>query len=77
MGVAPEDVELIRLAGAHYRFEAHRLQAAWERFGLRPTPFYQRVNALLEDPDVALAEPVIVARLRRRRDRLAAVKRAG
>lgn len=63
------DVEIVRLAAAHYRFEAHRLQAARDRFGLGAVQFWQAVNRLLDDPAVAIAAPVEVNRLRRQRDR--------
>lgn len=75
--MAPDKIEIVRLAAAHYRYEAHRHERAREQFGLTPTHFYQLVNQLLEDPDVAIAEPVIVARLRRQRDRRYRLKRAG
>ena len=63
------DVELIRLAAAWFRFEGERVNVARERFGLSATALWQRVNELLDDPNVAQAAPVEVNRLRRQRDR--------
>lgn len=63
------DVEIIRLAAAFYRFEGERIRVARERFGLSATQLWLRVNELLDDPDVAVAAPVEVNRLRRQRDR--------
>lgn len=73
---ADEDLELVRLAAAWYRFEGNRAQDVRERFDLGMTSFWQRVNAALEDPAVALALPVEVARLRRQRDGRKAQKTA-
>src|SRR3954462_13702492 len=40
-----------------------------ERFGLSATRYYQVLNALLESPDAATYDPLVVRRLRRLRDR--------
>jgi hypothetical protein len=72
-----QDLQIVRLAAAHYRYEANRLQVARDRFGLSGTQFYQRLNQLIEQPEIAIAEPVLVARLRRQRDRLQRIRKAG
>lgn len=36
--------------------------------GMRPTVYYQRLNALLDDPEALAAEPMLINRLRRLRD---------
>lgn len=71
------DREILRLANAHYRFEAHRLQAARERFDLSPVRFYQAVNRLLDDADAIASCPALVMPLRRVREQQGRLKRAG
>jgi hypothetical protein len=39
------------------------------RFDLSPTRYYQVLNELLESPDAAAYDPLVVRRLRRMRDR--------
>jgi len=36
-----------------------------EALGLDPIPYYQRVNALIEDPEALAVAPVVINRLRR------------
>lgn len=74
---SPTDLDIVRMAAAHYRYEANRIEAARDRFGLSAVHFWQRVATLIEDPTVAIAEPMIVARLRRQRDARLRLKRAG
>jgi hypothetical protein len=66
--LADVDVAMLRLAGRWWRDPAAKEAAIRERFGLAPVRFYQRLNALLELPAAAAAEPLIVARLQRIRD---------
>lgn len=40
-----------------------------QQFGLTPTAYYQKLNALLDDPDAYAYAPATVARLRRIRER--------
>lgn len=40
-----------------------------ERFRLSPTRYYQVLTDLLDDPDAAAYDPLVVRRLRRLRDR--------
>jgi hypothetical protein len=69
------DLEIVRLAAAHYRYEGNRVEAARDRFALSQTAFWQTVARLLDDPEVAAAEPGRVARLRRVRDARLRLKR--
>lgn len=71
------DHGILLLAAARYRWEANREQVALERFGLGPVAFWCRVNRLIDTPGAALAEPAIVARLRRLREQQARMRRAG
>jgi Protein of unknown function (DUF3263) len=40
-----------------------------ERFGMSDSRYYRLLNALLDEPGVAAYDPLVVKRLRRRRDR--------
>ena len=40
-----------------------------ERFGLSDSRYYQILNEVLDEPGVAAYDPLVVKRLRRRRDR--------
>ena len=40
-----------------------------ERFGLSGSRYYQLLNEVLDEPGVAAYDPLVVKRLRRRRDR--------
>lgn len=39
-----------------------------ERFGLSATSYFQMLNTLIDDPEAAWTEPVLINRLRRIRD---------
>lgn len=39
-----------------------------ERFNMSATSYFQILNAMLDDPEAAWAEPVLINRLRRIRD---------
>lgn len=39
-----------------------------ERFGMSGSRYYELLNALIDDPGVAAYDPLVVKRLRRRRD---------
>src|SRR2546423_2264729 len=46
-----------------------KAQAIRERFGLSDSRYYQLLNDILDEPGVAAYDPLVVKRLRRRRDR--------
>jgi hypothetical protein len=50
-------------------------RAIFDTFGVRPTIYYQRLDALLDLPAAVAAEPVLVNRLRRLRDARRGVRR--
>lgn len=43
-------------------------EAIRERFDMSPARYYQVLNGLLESPDAVAYDPLVVRRLRRRRD---------
>jgi hypothetical protein len=64
-----EDRAMLRLAGEFWPNAAAKERAIVDRFGVSPVRFYQRLAALIDDHAALAAEPVIVGRLRRIRDR--------
>ncbi len=68
------DRAVLRFAGEFWTNPAAKEQAIAERFGVTPVRFYQRVARLIEEPAALAAEPVIVGRLRRIRDRRARLR---
>jgi hypothetical protein len=74
--VTDTDVQILQLAAARYRYEATRLEDARVLFGLGPARFYQRVNALIDDPAAIVAHPELVLPLRRQREQQGRLKRS-
>ncbi|TYP82044.1 DUF3263 domain-containing protein [Blastococcus xanthinilyticus] len=63
------DLAMLRLAGEFWPTAAGlKERHIRERFGMDPTRFYQRVNAMLDDEAALAAEPLLVGRLRRIRE---------
>lgn len=71
------DLAILRLANALYRYEAHRLAEAQEKFDLNANRFWATVNRLIDEPEVAVAAPDLVLPLRRQREQRGQLKRAG
>lgn len=65
--MSDNDRALLELAGAFYREESGRVAAMHARFGMTPTRFWQRVNAILATPGALQHDPLTVNRLRRLR----------
>lgn len=61
------DRALLDLAGAFYAEESGRVAAVHARFGMTPTRFWQRVNALIGSLEALEHDPLTVNRLRRLR----------
>ena len=59
---------MLDFAAQWWKYQGAKESAILERFGVSATVYYQRLDALLDDP-VAIAEaPALVARLRRLRE---------
>ncbi|KAJ1684796.1 hypothetical protein LUZ63_020067 [Rhynchospora breviuscula] len=67
---------LLALAGRRYRYGAALADDVHRQTGLSLGRFWQAVYALIDRPDVEAAEPALVHRLRRLRDRRQAARRA-
>lgn len=68
-----EDRAVLELEAQTWRFAGAKEAAVRERLGLTPTRYYQRLRALLDDPEALARDPMTVNRLRAR---LAAQRRA-
>lgn len=62
------DRAMLDLAATSFRVPGSMSQQIHERFGLSDTRYWQRVNALLDDPSAREYAPVLCARLARRRE---------
>ena len=51
--------------------QGRKEEAIRERFGVSAARYYQLLNRLLDEPAAAAYDPLVVTRLRRRRDRRA------
>lgn len=71
------DNRVLELAGRDYRRPGSLDRAARAELDLSPIAFWQRLNALLDDPEALAAAPMLVRRLRRRREAATAQRRAG
>lgn len=65
--MSDDDRAMLELAGAFYLEESGRVAAMHSKFGMTPTRFWQRVNALLSSTAALKHDPVTVNRLRRLR----------
>ena len=62
------DRATLDLAAAHYAHAGRREHDIAETFGESAARFWQRVNALLDQPEAEAAMPAVVRRLRRLRE---------
>ncbi len=69
-----DEATAIRIAAAHYRHQGARDTDVRQQLDMSPTRFAQVVNALIDRPDVIAAYPLETARLRRLREKRAAVR---
>ena len=60
-----EQLAMLALERAWWRHAGSKEAAILSRFGIGPTTYYQRLNALLDDPRAMAADPITVNRLRR------------
>lgn len=63
--------QVLDLERKHPRYGGAKDHAIRERFGMSATSHFQILNRLIDDPEAAWMEPVLVNRLRRVRDRSA------
>jgi uncharacterized protein DUF3263 len=68
--LSEEDVAVLALAARSFSGPGPRERAVRERLGISPTAYFQRLNALLDDPRALRHDPVTVNRLRAARTTL-------
>lgn len=61
------DRAILDLESESWRLRARKEQAIEVRLGIKPTAYYQRLAALLDEPDAWAYAPAVVKRLRARR----------
>lgn len=71
-GLDDTDLAVLALERRTWPGPGAKERAVREELGLSPTRYYQRLNALLDDPAALAHDPVTVNRLRRRRETLRA-----
>ena len=65
------EVGVLSVERRQWRFAGAKEQAIRDELGLSATRYYQVLAAMLDDEAVIATDPVLVARLRRQRDRKA------
>lgn len=60
--------QVLDLERQHPKYGGAKDHAIRERFGFSATTYFQILNRLLDDPEAAWMEPVLINRLRRLRD---------
>lgn len=73
--LADVDLAILQLEERHYRRIGAKHAAIRAELGITPTRYFQRLNELLDDAEAAVVAPMVVARLRRVRDRAAEQRR--
>lgn len=74
--MTPIDRMILDNEKKHYQHVGNKEQAIRDEFDMSPTRYYQLLANLLDEPQALAAEPVLVNRLRRIRDRRAIVRRS-
>lgn len=69
MPLHPDDLGILRFEKRPWRDGWAKGQAIVEQFGCTPVRYYQRLARLIDTPAALAAEPLLVGRLRRIRDR--------
>ncbi|MBX6391503.1 MAG: DUF3263 domain-containing protein [Frankia sp.] len=63
------EARILAVEARHWRYPAAKEAAIREELGLTPARYYQLLNVLIDSPAARAAEPVLVGRLTRLRDR--------
>ncbi len=69
MPLSERDRAVLDLERAWWTLDGSKEDAIRRRLDLSPTRYYQVLNGLLESPEAVAYDPLVVHRLRRRRDR--------
>ena len=66
--LGPQQRAVLDFESRRFKNPGRKEQAIREEFDISPTQFFQKVNALLDDPAALAYNPTLVARLRRIRE---------
>lgn len=66
-GLTDDELTILDLERSWWKYVAVKEQAALDQLGLKPTRYYQILNALIDKPEALAADPLLVKRLRRLR----------
>ena len=75
-GLSELDMRILAFERSWWRFPGAKEREILEVLGMPVTRYYQLLNALIDRPDAAEFDPVLVARLRRQRSRRHRVRAA-
>jgi hypothetical protein len=67
-GLAAQDQRIIAFERQWWKFEGSKEQAIRDEFGFSPTRYYQLLNGLIDRPEALAHDPMLVKRLRKRRE---------
>lgn len=59
---------ILKLEKDYPKYDGRKDDQIRERFGMSATSYFQILNTLIDDPEAAWTEPVLVNRLRRLRE---------
>lgn len=63
------ETAILDLERQRWKYPGAKEAAAMERLRLTPTRYHQLLQAMIDRPDIEAADPMLVRRLRRLRDR--------
>jgi hypothetical protein len=66
--LSDRDRAVLTFEKQHWKYAGSKEQAIRDRFGFSANRYYQVLNALLDRPEAMEFEPMVVGRLRRRRE---------
>lgn len=70
-GLSDLDRKILELEKRRFKYQGSKEKVMVQELGLSPVAYYQRLNALLDNPQALAQEPALLARLRRIRQELA------
>ncbi|MDR2703472.1 MAG: DUF3263 domain-containing protein [Cellulomonadaceae bacterium] len=66
--LSEQDLAILDIEKQWWKFTASKERVVRERLGLSATRYYLALNTLLDNPAAAAAEPVLINRLRAKRE---------
>jgi hypothetical protein len=63
------ELSILAMEKRYYQYASSKEEAIRNELSLSPIRYYQKLAAIIDDPEATAAEPVLTGRLRRIRDR--------